>query len=580
MNELASPTRSRSRRAAACAAAAMVRPTTDSGVGTQSSVPAPRAFTLPRRSGVGDAADQRARPLPGLHQRPARRRRPADARLDQLLGPAAATRPTTSATCCRTARTRIDIWLGDGWYRSRMMWPRERRSSTPGATRSRRSPRLRDGSRRRAAGHRRELAERPHADPQVRHLFRRELRRARRELVADHGRRGGLPISTSPRLIPHEINGVRELDAAAGGRRASPMPKAAPSTTSARTPAAMSPSPSRAKRGARVTVEHAEMLDQRRPVRPRQHALGRGADRICAQGRRRRSTTGRPSPSSASATPGSTIEGNAAITSHRVDPDQLGDHADGALQLGATRWSTGWSRTPSGRSAPTSSTCPPTARSATSGSAGPATRRSSPRTACYLHESHGILAQVCARRDRRPARRTAPSRMSSPDPDPQPRGRRPRLLRLDRLGRCHLRHPAGCSTSTTATAASSRKRCRRWSGGTTSSGRSATGRSCTRRRAGATAASPSATGCSRRATAAKPCPTIGDDAAATIYLYISSALIAARRRSRRRRRATARRMRERAEQVKAAFVARVHHRRRAAWSTTTRPPMRWRSSMT
>ena len=50
-------------------------------------------------------------------------------------------------------------------------------------------------------------------------------------------------------------------------------------------------------------------------------------------------------------------------------------------------------------------------------------------------------------------------------------------------------------------------------------------RSSARRQAGANAVSPSATGCSRRAISPNS-PTIGDDAAATIYLYISSTLAA------------------------------------------------------
>ena len=58
------------------------------------------------------------------------------------------------------------------------------------------------------------------------------------------------------------------------------------------------------------------------------------------------------------------------------------------------------------------------------------------------------------------------------------------------------------------------------------------------------------------------CPTIGDDAAATIYLYISSR--ADRRRSPRSLgdQAMAKRMSERAEKVEAGIPARVHHRRR------------------
>ena len=54
-------------------------------------------------------------------------------------------------------------------------------------------------------------------------------------------------------------------------------------------------------------------------------------------------------------------------------------------------------------------------------------------------------------------------------------------------------------------------------------------------RTGAAAASPLATGCSRSGPSEKPLPTIGDDAAATIYLYISSTLTAKVARVARRR---------------------------------------------
>ena len=86
-----------------------------------------------------------------------------------------------------------------------------------------------------------------------------------------------------------------------------------------------------------------------------------------------------------------TIEGDATLDVDRVRADQLGERGDRRASSAAIRWSTGWSRTRSGRSARTSSRCRPTARSATSGWAGPATRRCSRATACYLHDSHAFL---------------------------------------------------------------------------------------------------------------------------------------------------------------------------------------------
>ena len=74
----------------------------------------------------------------------------------------------------------IDIWLGDGWYRSRMMWPRESNPQHLGQ-RDRRYRRAALRRRQGPARHRRHVAERARADPQVGHLLRRDFRRTRRE---------------------------------------------------------------------------------------------------------------------------------------------------------------------------------------------------------------------------------------------------------------------------------------------------------------------------------------------------------------------------------------------------------------
>ena len=174
---------------------------------------------------------------------------------------------------------------------------------------------------------------------------------------------------------------------------------------------------------------------------------------------------------------------------------------------------------------------------------------------------------MAARRDGRPARRTARSRTSSPDPT------RcihedivPGFFGVDRLGRRDLRRALGALDCTTAIAAILDE---------TLAGDGALGRlrlvdqrrtdRPAAARTGARAASPSATGCSRGGADAKSrCRTIGDDAAATIYLYISSTLTAKSRRSRRRRGASQARMSERAGAVKQAFAAGVHHADRPA----------------
>ena len=90
--------------------------------------------------------------------------------------------------------------------------------------------------------------------------------------------------------------------------------------------------------------------------------------------------------------------------------------ADRRASPPATRWSIAWSRTRSGRSAPTSSRCRPTARSATSVSAGPATRRSLRRPPATFTTAHDFLRKWL--RDVMADQRDdgADRRMSSPDP--------------------------------------------------------------------------------------------------------------------------------------------------------------------
>ena len=173
-------------------------------------------------------------------------------------------------------------------------------------------------------------------------------------------------------------------------------------------------------------------------------------------------------------------------------------------------------------------------------------------TACYLHDSAELPAQVAARRDGRPARRTAPCRTSSPDPT---------RLHPKTVSRASSARPAGAtrsassrgrSTRTTAIAASSKKRCRRWCSGSISSGRSAMGRSSVRRAPGARAASPSATGCSRGRLQRK---AAADHRRRRRGHDLPLHLVGADRQGRRvlGDAAIAERMDERAEAVKAAF---------------------------
>ncbi len=217
MNELASPRAAGHGAPHLPFAAEMIRPTTDRGVGTQS--PFLRQ-TLHRvqAGGAGDAADQRPRPLPGLHQRPARRRRPADARAGPATGSASATRPTTSRDLLRAGENSIDIWLGDGWFRSRMMWPRNQILNTWGDEIGAIAE-LRDAAGEVLARHRCELAERAHCRScKSRHLFRRELRRPRRERRRDRRRRSARRLRQVDRSLPHETTACASSTTLAGGR--------------------------------------------------------------------------------------------------------------------------------------------------------------------------------------------------------------------------------------------------------------------------------------------------------------------------------------------------------------------------
>ena len=71
----------------------------------------------------------------------------------------------------------IDIWLADGWYRSRLMWTNPPLVNTWGDALAAMAE-IRESAEHRRTRHSKDgcdLAERAHADPEVRHLFRRNL---------------------------------------------------------------------------------------------------------------------------------------------------------------------------------------------------------------------------------------------------------------------------------------------------------------------------------------------------------------------------------------------------------------------
>ena len=147
--------------------------------------------------------------------------------------------------------------------------------------------------------------------------------------------------------------------------------------------------------GARLIVEHAEMLDHngqfdRESMRSAEARIeymlkGGGAGNLPADLHLLRLPL-RPRRH----------RGQRADHRHRVDPDQLGHHARRRRSARRIRWSTGWSRTPSGRSArnfidvPTD--CPQ--RDERLGWTGDAQVFAA--TACYLHESQASCASSCA----------------------------------------------------------------------------------------------------------------------------------------------------------------------------------------
>ena len=122
----------------------------------------------------------------------ARRQRPADARLDELRQ-APFLPDLRGRSAAQAGRNVIDIWLADGWYRSQMMWTKNPIFNTWGSE----IAAIAELRARRRAPMRRSLLKtddtldkRRAADPKVRHLFRRDLRRPAGRLEAAQRQRG------------------------------------------------------------------------------------------------------------------------------------------------------------------------------------------------------------------------------------------------------------------------------------------------------------------------------------------------------------------------------------------------------
>ena len=130
MNEVASPRSFAQGTEPQAFAAEMIAPTTDHGVGTQSSF-LRKSFVLP--SG-GKGATLRISAL-GLYRAFINGQRVGD----DLLTPGWTSywdrlpyQTYDVSALLQAGENSIDIWLGDGWYRSRMMWPRSELLNTWG----------------------------------------------------------------------------------------------------------------------------------------------------------------------------------------------------------------------------------------------------------------------------------------------------------------------------------------------------------------------------------------------------------------------------------------------------------------
>ena len=271
--------------------------------------------------------------------------------------------------------------------------------------------------------------------------FGESYRRARREPAPPTGGAAVIAGFDKSTLIPHETNGVQELPPIAGRSAALPMPTGGTVYDFGQNAGGYVAFTVEGEAGATRRRRACRSARPRGRVRPRQHALGRGARRVRAQGRRPESY--RPTFTFFGFRYARvTITGEARITAIEMIPISSAITPDRGVHLGASAGQPAGRRTRSGRSAPTSSKCRPTVRSATSASAGPATRRSSPRPPATSHESQGILRKYVRdmMADQRPDGAVPHVVARS---DAQSRGHRPRLLRLDRLGRCDLHHPAG-----------------------------------------------------------------------------------------------------------------------------------------
>jgi alpha-L-rhamnosidase len=345
--------------------ATMIRPLTDKGVGTQASF-LRKSFNISSRGG---AETLRISAL-GLYRAFINGKRVGD---DQLTPGWTAYKERLSyqtydvGRLLKDGENVIDIWLGDGWMRSQMGWAANPVFNTWGSDVGAIAE-LRDGEK---VVLKTDTSWNSGYLPILKNgIYFGEIYDAREEDgPADQGV-AAVAGFDDKRLVPYEVTGVKELE---------PLPvvqsfKDAEGRTVydfGQNSGGYVAFTVRGERGAKVIVEHAEILDKdgnfynenlRSAEARLEYTLKGGGEEsyrpaFTFMGFRYARVT---------------IEGKAEITSIESIPITSATHPAAAF-----RSSTGWYKTPSGASAPTSSRCRPIAPSVTSAWAGPAMRRSS-----------------------------------------------------------------------------------------------------------------------------------------------------------------------------------------------------------
>ena len=252
--------------------ASMIHPLADQGRGHAGELRGAR-LRAGRGPGRRDPRHLGARPLSLLHQRRARRRGPADPGLDLLRQADRLSRRIPSPGLLRPGANRIEIWLADGWYRSQIMWASEAIFNCWGD----KIGALAEIVAGDAVLLRTDASWKSGALPILRSgIYFGEVYDARaRRSPGDRTASRCCP-STPAFLSLRNAGRSGSLRRSRCGR-AGPTARAGRSTTSARTPRGYVAIEVRGAPGARVIVEHSEIVDRDREIDNRNYPLGRRA---------------------------------------------------------------------------------------------------------------------------------------------------------------------------------------------------------------------------------------------------------------------------------------------------------------